>query len=59
MVCGSFLVKNSGRKRKDGILISDVTVGIATDTDGSDANVKQSHVRVHNLQLTAMLLNWG
>ena len=59
MVCGPFLVKNSGGKTKDGILINDVTVGIATDTDGPDASVKQSHVRVHNLQLTAMFLNWG
>ena len=49
MVCGPFLVNNTGGKRKEGILISEVTVGIATDTENTYANVsKQSHVCVHN-----------
>ena len=48
-------MQNTGGKRKEGILISDVTVGIAPETEGIYANVtKQSHVCLHYLLLTSL-----
>ena len=55
MRCGPFLVKNTAGEGKGGILISDVTVGIAPDTGATYANVtKQSHVCVHILAITSI-----